>query len=92
MIMTLQELYAKRKQLETKEPTGVAGAMLRHNKLADLQRKIDYYERGDVISRAKIQVELKEIESLQEEVDCLHEVAEMRSVLMTSVFGEHATI
>lgn len=69
MMTKLQEIYAKHKQLETKEPTGVAGAMLRHNKLADLQRKIDYYERGDVISRVQIQEEFNEIESLQKEVD-----------------------
>ena len=90
---TLQELYAERKQLETKEVTGYAGAMLRHQKLEELQKEIDYYELGDVISRTQIQGDLNEIESLQEEIDRLQaEVTEKRSVLMASIFGEHATI
>ncbi|MBO1911632.1 hypothetical protein [Sporosarcina sp. 6E9] len=89
----LQQLYAERERLKGREATGVAGAMLRHQKISQVEKEIAYYELGDSISRAEIQEELAEIESLQAEIDRLTAVVtERRRILKTSVFGGHAAI
>ncbi|WP_172370783.1 hypothetical protein [Sporosarcina jiandibaonis] len=89
----LQQLYAERERLKRQKATGVASAMKRHQEIEKLQKEIDYYELGDNISRAQIQEELAEIETLQEEVNRLTAVvAERRRVLAAKVFGEHTAI
>lgn len=84
----LEMLYAEQRRLKRQQPTSTASAMGRHQKLAQVQREIDYYELGDTISRSKIQSELAKIEELQNEIDRLTSfVDEKRKQLMTNVFG-----
>ncbi|MFD1928849.1 hypothetical protein ACFSFY_12480 [Sporosarcina siberiensis] len=91
MIMTrLKELYDQLKNVQKRQPTGTASAMQRHQHVAELQRKIDYYEQGDTISRTFIQQEMAEIHAVQQEIDKLTAVKEdKKRALMKNVFGEH---
>lgn len=81
-------LYAEKRRLTKQQPTSTVSAMGRHQKLAQVQEEIDYYELGDTISRTEIQDELEEITGLQEEIDRLTRIVkEKRRKLMTNVFG-----
>lgn len=89
----LEQLYAKQKQLEEQQVTGVAAAMQRYQRNSQLQKEIDYYELGDTISREEIQVELAEITRIQEEINRLTAVVdEKKRKLKASVFGEHTAL
>ena len=86
----LQELYEQREQLQAKKVTGYASAVKRHHEIAKLQKEIDYFEQGDSISRARVQEDLNEIETLQQEINRLTiQVGEKKRKLMVNVFGEY---
>lgn len=89
----LEMLYAEQRQIKKQQPTSTASAMSRHQKLAKVQREIEYYELGDTISRTEIQEELEEIKGLQKEIDRLTWIVrEKRENLVTNVFGDQEII
>ncbi|AOV07524.1 hypothetical protein [Sporosarcina ureilytica] len=89
----LEQLNAEQKKWMEKKVTGSASAIARHHKIAQSQKEIDYYELGDTISRAAIQVKLAEIGEIQGEIKRLTAVVEeKRRTLITHVFGEQTII
>ncbi|MHA6261161.1 hypothetical protein ACXYMX_14840 [Sporosarcina sp. CAU 1771] len=89
----LQELYTEQKELKERKATSTAGAMQRHQQLANVQREIDYYEQGDSISKAYIQEKVDEISTIQKEIDLLTgTLTEKKRILNEVVFGGHISL
>lgn len=88
---TLEQLQAKVQELRSKEPKGWAGAMLRHQKLQEVEEKIKYLQHGDSISKEDIQDKVEEIKTLQEEANKLsREIAKRKRELFAGTFGPEA--
>lgn len=89
---TLEQLQVEEQELRNKEPKGWAGAMLRHQKLHEIEEKIKYLQHGDFISKEDIQVKVEEINTLQEEANELSkEIAKRKRELFTGTFGPEAS-
>lgn len=93
MMTTLEELYAKQNALKDKEVTGFASSMKRKVMMDELQKEIEYYERGDVITRTEIQADLAEMKKIHEEINRLnYSLNEKKQKLWTKVFGEQSIV
>lgn len=89
----LEELYARKKEVEQQKINSMASSMLRRQKLNRIQREIDYYEQGDEISRNAVQQQLAEIDKLQKQIDQLAvDLANKKTTLLNDVFGEGASL
>ena len=88
---TLEQLQVKEQELRNKEAKSWAGALQRHQKLKEIEDKIQYLQHGDSLSKEHIQDEIEKIHILQEEVNqLLSKIAARKRKLFSSTFGPEA--
>ncbi len=88
---TIEQLHAQKEHMLKETPRSSAGAMKRHQTLARVQSEIDYFDKGDLLSKKALQIELKEIAELQRQVEELsNQIQTRKQKLLKDTFGPNS--